>query len=198
MMNFDPATPDRGGGCFCEHCHQAAPGFGFDLEKIRAALLVDPRDGRAMMGWNGFRFASVARLYQKMHDVAHALRPNVDLRYNVPSPSFPYYGIDLPSLRPHLDSIRVLDYTEQEGNPALMARKSAWFAGVRQQLVPSLPLLSTVGVRMKATPELVRQGVRIAVECGAVGVGLGHYDGASFPILRAVREGLQDAAVHTA
>jgi hypothetical protein len=198
MMNFDPATPDRGGGCFCKHCHEAAPGFGFDLGKIQAALLVDPRDGRAMEGWNGFRFASVARLYQKMHVVAHALKPDADLRYNVPSPSYPYYGINLPSMRPHLDSIRVLDYTEQEGNPALMSRKYAWFAGVRQQLVPPLPLLSSVGVRMKATPELVREGVRIAVECGAVGVGLGHYDGASFPILRAVREGLQEAGVRTA
>lgn len=195
MMTFDPATPDRGGGCFCEHCHKAAPEFGFDLEKIQAALLVDPRDSRAMSGWNGFRFASVARVYRKIHTAAHALKPSVDVRYNIPSPSAPYYGINLPLMRPYLDSVRVLDYTEQDGNPALMARKYAWFAGVRQDLSPPLPLLSTVGVRMKATPELVREGARIAVQLGAVGLGLGHYDGATFPLLRAVREGLVEAGV---
>ena len=51
---------------------------------------------------------------------------------------------------------------------------------------------------MKATPELVREGVRIAVRAGASGIGLGHYDGATFPLLRAVREGLVETGVLTA
>lgn len=198
IMLFDPATPDIGGGCFCEHCHAAAPAFGFDLAKIQAALLVDPRDDWATAGWNGFRFASVARAYREIHDVAHRLKPSVDLRYNLHSRSYPLYGINLPLLRPHLDSVRVSDYTEQEGDPALMARKHGWFASARQQLGASMPLLSTLGVRLKATPALIREGVRIAVEAGADGLSLGHYDGASFPVLRAVREGLMEAGVPTA
>ena len=198
MMNFDPATPDRGGGCFCEHCMKAAGGFGFDLAEIKAALLVDPRDYRALAGWNGFRFASVAHVYQTLHKAAHALKPTVDIRYNLPSPTYPFYGINLPLMRPHLDSVRVLDYTEQDGNPALMAHKRGWFDSAKQQLQPPLPLLSTIGVRMKATPELVREGVRIAVRAGASGIGLGHYDGATFPLLRAVREGLVETGVLTA
>jgi hypothetical protein len=197
LMPFDPATPEQGGTCFCEHCHAAAGGFGFDLGEIQAALLVDPTDYRALAGWNGFRFASVARLYRVLHDAAHAAKPSVDVRYNVPSPSYPYYGVNLPSMRPHLDSVRVLDYTEQDGNPAAMRHKEPWFAAIRQQLVPPLPLLASVGVRRNATPELVREGVRIAVKAGAVGVGLGHYDGATFPLLRAVREGLVETGVLT-
>jgi hypothetical protein len=37
--------------------------------------------------------------------------------------------------------------------------------------------------------------VKIAVQCRMNGVTLGHYDGASFPMLRGVREGLVKAGV---
>ena len=33
------------------------------------------------------------------------------------------------------------------------------------------------------------------MECGMDGITLGHYDGAEFPMLRAIREGLKDAGV---
>jgi hypothetical protein len=48
---------------------------------------------------------------------------------------------------------------------------------------------------MKATPDLIREGVRIAVESRMNGITLGHYDGATFPMLRAVRAGLGDAGI---
>ncbi|HVU22535.1 MAG TPA: hypothetical protein VHE13_00315 [Opitutus sp.] len=197
LMAFDPALPDENGVCFCEHCHAAAREFGCDLHETQASLLIDPKDYRAIAGWNAFRFASVARVYRTLHEAAHAARPAVDLRYNIPSPSYPYYGINLPAMRPYLDSVRVLDYTEQDGDAGQMRHKEPWFYAVKQQLVPPLPLLSSVGVRRKATPELVREGVRIAVKMGAVGLGLGHYDGATFPLLRAVGEGLKEAGVRT-
>jgi len=56
-----------------------------------------------------------------------------------------------------------------------------------------MPLLSAVAVRPKATPEIIRQGVRTALECGVNGITLGHYDGAESPMLRAVGEGLKAA-----
>ena len=55
------------------------------------------------------------------------------------------------------------------------------------------PILSGIGIRPKATPNLIREGVRIAVECGVDGISLGHYDGAEFPMLRAVGEELKAA-----
>ena len=49
-----------------------------------------------------------------------------------------------------------------------------------------------------ATPELIRQGVGIAVEAKMNGIMLGFYDGADFPNLRAVREGLVGAGLPVA
>ena len=107
----------------------------------------------------------------------------------------PAWGVKLTAMQPYLDSLRVMDYTEQEGNPALMSGKRRWLTDTRKELGKDFPILSALGVRLKATPELIREGVKIAVECGMDGVTLGHYDGATFPVLRAVREGLLAAGV---
>jgi hypothetical protein len=55
--------------------------------------------------------------------------------------------------------------------------------------------LSAIGVRPKATPEIIRQGVVISAQCGADGITMGHYDGATFSHLRAIREGMELADV---
>ena len=94
-------------------------------------------------------------------------------------------------LKPHLDSIRVSDYSEQGGDPARMKRKREWLTRERAAMGKDFPILSAVAVRPKATPDLIREGVRIAVECGVDGISLGHYDGAEFPMLRAIREELK-------
>jgi hypothetical protein len=100
------------------------------------------------------------------------------------------WGIKLAVMKPHLDSVRIMDYSEQQGTAAAMNGKRQWLTENRQQLGKDFPLLSAIAVRPKATPELIRQGVQIAVECGMDGITLGHYDGAEFPMLRAIREGL--------
>jgi len=41
----------------------------------------------------------------------------------------------------------------------------------------------------------VKQGVVVAAQCGMDGISLGHYDGAAFDMLKAVREGLRNAGV---
>jgi hypothetical protein len=195
MMAFDPALPATGGGCFCDQCMAVAPAFGVDLGQVRAALRRDPKDAAALAGWNAFRYASVAQLYARIHGKLHALKSTAELRYNFHSRSCPYYGINLPQLRPHIDSMRLSDYTEQNGDPSLLPAKREWVTETKRQLGADFPLLTAIGVRMKATPELIRAGVRIAVEGGSVGISLGHYDGASLPILRAVREGLVETGV---
>ena len=55
----------------------------------------------------------------------------------------------------------------------------------------AFPRISAVAVRPKATPELIHQGVHIAMENHVCGLSLGHYDGAEFPLLRAISEGLE-------
>jgi hypothetical protein len=63
---------------------------------------------------------------------------------------------------------------------------------------PEFNLVSGVAVRPRATPELIRQGVKIAVETRMNGIMLGFYDSADFPNLRAVRAGLADAGLPVA
>ena len=55
--------------------------------------------------------------------------------------------------------------------------------------------LSAIGVRPKATPQIIRQGVVVSAQCGVDGITMGHYDGAPFSNLRAIREGMKLADV---
>jgi hypothetical protein len=194
IMAFDGGGPERG-GCFCDSCRKEARSSGFDPDKARAALLADPKSQPALKDWQAFRFASVGQFYKLLHDGVHAIRPQIDFRYNLHTTSPLDSGINLTVMKPHLDSVRVMDYTEQKGDPAAMEGKRRWITQIRRQLGEGFPLLSAVAVRPKATPELIRQGVQIAVECGMDGITLGHYDGAEFPMLRAIREGLVAAKV---
>ena len=76
-----------------------------------------------------------------------------------------------------------------------MPQKRQWLTHVRETIGLDFPVLSAIAVRPKATPELIRQGVRIAMKCGMDGITLGHYDGAEFPMLRAITDGLNDVGV---
>ena len=191
VVTFDDGGPERS-GCFCGHCERAAKAMGLDLGKIKSALLENPKAEPALTEWQNFRYASTVRFYQNIHSGLHALKPGIDLRYNLHMTGRNplAWGVKLTAMEPHLDSLRVMDYTEQEGDLALMEGKRRWLTSLRKELGPDLPILSALGVRLKATPELIREGVKISVETGMNGITLGHYDGATFPILRAVREGL--------
>ena len=130
-----------------------------------------------------------------MHDGIHAWKPKVDLRYNAPSRSYYRYGVDLALLRPALDSIRLTDYSEQEGKPELMASKRQWLIERRREVGADIPLIAALGVRLRATPELIHEGVKLALETGMNGITSGHYDCATFTQLRAVRSGLVAAGI---
>jgi hypothetical protein len=56
-----------------------------------------------------------------------------------------------------------------------------------------MPLISALGIRPRAIPEIVRAGVVTSLQTGADGIGLGHFDGASLHLLRAIKAGLADA-----
>ena len=195
IINFDPAPPERGGGCFCSHCREAAGRDGIDLARVQARLRATPQAAEALSQWRDFRRQSVVRFYAALRGGLAAARPGVDLRYNIHSRAYAGFGIDLPLLRAQVDSMRIMDYTEQEGDPSKMPEKRAWLTDIRRQVGPDLPLVSAVAVRLKATPELVQQGVGIAAATGMQGVALGHYDGATFPMLRGIRAGLAEAGL---
>ncbi len=198
MILFDESVggrPDRGGGCFCEACKRTAREHGLDLGKIQTTLLADPTAQPALGEWQEFRYQSAARFYQTFHASVHARKRDIDVRYNLHMTNPLDWGVKLTAMQPHVDSLRIMDYTEQEGDPALMDKKRQWLNGLRKDSGRDWPMISAIGVRLKATPELISEGVQIAVETGMDGVALGHYDGATFPMLRGIRAGLVAAKV---
>ncbi|MBC8231461.1 hypothetical protein H8E77_18075, partial [bacterium] len=95
----------------------------------------------------------------------------------------------------HLDSIRSSDYSEQSGDMGRLEHKRRWLMSVRRAVGEEMHFLSAIGVRPKATPEIIRQGVVVSAQCGVDGLTMGHYDGAPFKNLRAIKEGMELADV---
>ena len=149
-----------------------------------------------MAEWKDFRIGTVGRFYATLHQTAHAISPAVDLRYNVHSPLlYGRYGIDPGRLAPHVDSMRLTNYAEQEGTQEAMEAKKAWLAGMRRMVPADFPFHDAVSMRLKATSDTLREGVRLAVASGAAGITASHYDCATFTMIRAVGEGLKDSGV---
>jgi hypothetical protein len=160
-----------------------------------ALLLEQP----ALHRWLLFRRDSLTHFFAEIHDRIHGIRPTIDLRLNAYiAANQELNGLDLRALKPHLDSIRSSDYSEQSGDPARLEGKRRWLLAVRRAVGEDMPFLSAIGVRPRATPELIRQGVVVSCQCGVDGLTIGHYDGASFSNLRAIKEGLALADVELA
>jgi hypothetical protein len=195
QIPFMPGGPDMG-GCFCDSCMKAAQTRGIDLAKIRSALLVNPQSSAELDQWQSFRQSSMVEYYKLLHQGIHRIRPTIELRFNDAFEHWENWGLDLKSVSKYCDSIRNSDYSEQKGYPSKMDDKRKWLAADRAALGPDYPLIGAIAVRPKATPELIREGVKISLEYGAAGVALGHYDGAEFPMLRAIKEELISEKIH--
>lgn len=194
MLNFvfgDAAE----GGCFCDACVTAAGQMDVDLNAIRNALRENPQAQPYKDQWQAFRRKSVTSLYKKITDAIHKANPKNEFRLNHWTRNAEAGGMYIEDIAPMLGSIRLMSYEEQEGNPKALASKRDWIAEVRRKVGDKLPVLAAIGVRNKAYPELIRQGVKVAVDSGVQGITLGHYDGAAHSILRAVRNGLAQAGV---
>lgn len=189
MVPFIPGGAEDG-GCFCDNCMKAAQDQGIDLAKIKQALLADPTSAFELQQWQSFRESSLIHFYKIMHDGVHAIRPNIEFRFNDAYEHPERYGMNLAGLTKVWDSIRNSDYSEQKGYPSQMDHKRQWFAAERAAIGPDFPFIAGVAVRPQATPELIHEGVKIGLAAGAVGVSLGHYDGAEWPMLRAIKEEL--------
>jgi hypothetical protein len=149
-----------------------------------------------LFDWLKFRCASLTGLFRDVHAAITAIKPKIDLRLNAYiSRNWELGGIDLAALKPHLGSVRSSDYSEQSGNPQQLEHKRQFLLSIRAAIGDEMHFLSAIGVRPRATPELIRRGVLISSECGADGLTLGHYDGAPLRNLEAIRQGLEEADV---
>ena len=208
------------GGCFCDSCQKAASDAGIDFEQLKSALrpiadsIARPTLEQShemalllasntsvtailmeipeLLQWMLFRRDSLTRFFKDIHDRIHGIKPTIDLRLNAYiSSNQELSGLDLRTLKPHLDSIRSSDYSEQSGDMNRLEHKRRWLMSVRRAVGEEMHFLSAIGVRPKATPEIIRQGVIVSAQCGVDGLTMGHYDGASFSNLRAIKEGME-------
>jgi hypothetical protein len=213
------------GTCFCDSCVAAAKAEGFDLKSAQKAMLpladaLTRNDSLAdehflqvlrasntsaeailiqhpeIFDWLRFRCNSMTRMFARVHDAVKNIKPKIDVRLNAFIYDFwELSGIEFKQLAPHLGSIRSSNYDEQEGRMDYMEHKRKFLLAVRASAGDDIPFLSSIGIRPKATPELVRKGVLISSECGADGLSLGHYDGAPLKLLEAIGDGLREADV---
>jgi Beta-galactosidase len=216
----------RSGGCFCPACGAAARRAGYDWDGIvealgeRARWLTRPSLAEAMelakllrgdttgssllLEWPElyqflrFRIDSVTDFFREAHEVVHRANPRTELRLNHYERFPELLGLDLTRLAPHLDSVRNSDYTEQLGRLDRMEEKRQRLVRTRRGVGEDMKLISAIGSRPKATPELVRLGVRIAAETGCDGLSIGHYEGTTFECLDAIGDGLRQAGVAVA
>jgi len=195
---------DKGGTCFCRYCIAEAKKIGFDLEAAIPKLQANPDSQPEKDNWLRLRKHSTTEFYRLISEEIKKVRqnPKCHLRYN---DTYPYRGWVLEDVGMHLDEVSQYlgslvnqDHEEQKGNPHEdFSRRKAWLARNRHLIGPDLPLVCGIAPRMKATPELVKAGIKVALEHPAQvnGLALKHYDGASFGLMRAFKQGMIEAGV---
>jgi len=195
---------DNGGTCFCRHCIAEAKKTGFDLEAAIPKLQANKNSQPEKGNWLKFRRYSTTEFYRLISEEIHKVRqnPKCHLRYN---DTYPYRGWNLEDVGMHLDEVSQhlgslvnQDHEEQKGNAKeTFSRRKAWLKKNRRLIGPDMPLVCGIAPRIKATPELVKAGIKVALEHPAQvnGLALKHYDGASFGLMRAFKQGMIEAGI---
>jgi hypothetical protein len=199
---FNDKDIDEGGTCFCKHCIAEARKTGFDLEAAIPILKKNKNAQPQRDKWLALRRNSTTKLYRLIYEKIKDENPKCHLRLN---DVFVWgggdaidYGMDIKALAPYLGSLVNQDHQEQRGrkNETFGMRKR-WLATNREFIGPGMHFVSGIAPRMAASPELVKAGIRVALESPARvnGLALKHYDGASFSLLRAFKQGMIEAGV---
>ena len=190
------------GTCFCMNCIATAKRAGFDLEAAIPVLRKNKNAQPERDRWLAFRRDATTAFYREIAETIRKANPKCHLRLN---DVFSWQGedpmrsgLDLTAVGQHLGSLVNQDHQEQLGRADEdFAHRVKWLADNRRHLGPDKPLISGIAPRMHATPDLVRKGIRVAVQHPARidGLALKHYDGASFSLLRAFKQGMIEAGV---
>ncbi len=199
---FNDKDIDEGGTCFCRHCIAKAKRTGFDLEAAIPVLRKNKNAQPQRDRWLTLRRNSTTKLYRLISEEIKKGNPRCHLRLN---DVFAWgggdaidFGMDIKALAPYLGSLVNQDHQEQRGrkNETFSMRKK-WLATNRKFIGPDMPFICGIAPRMAASPELVRAGIKVALEHPARvnGLALKHYDGASFSLLRAFKQGMIEAGV---
>lgn len=139
-----------------------------------------------------FRIQSVTEMFKCIYEAVHEAKPNVDFRYNNHVRYPEYSGISFKHIAPYLDSVRDSDYSEQRGVPDQFLYKRNVLLKIRRGIGFDKDILAALAVRPNATPELIKQSLKMMTETGIDGLSLGHYDGAHMEHLTAIKEGMAE------
>jgi hypothetical protein len=210
------------GGCFCESCQREARARGYDWDAIvktvrgmaeivqrgtvkddEAWLLLKRGDSSPikllienppLYEWMQFRCESVNRYFERVSTAIKGARKTVDFRYNTCfNPD--YIGQNLADIGKYVDSIRIMDYSEETGSEEKVRGKVAWLSNVRREVGPDMPIVDSIAARAHATPELIKLGIKTIALNGSDGLSFGFYDGASREMMRAIGEGIREAEI---
>lgn len=211
------------GGCFCKSCERDARAQGLDWDGIVSTVRtladmlnradVDSQEDYLTLkqgdssetsflmeypllyDWLMFRSRSVTRYLKGLSDAIHAANPRVEFRLNTCWKEGEMHGINLREAGKVVDSIRMMDYSEQTGDRELVLQKSKWLMNVRRMVGEDKKIIAGIAPRHLATPELVRLGIRQITLAGADGLSYGFYDGAPYENLRTIRQTMEDMGV---
>jgi hypothetical protein len=199
---FNAADIDEGGSCFCNHCIKEASRTGFDLEAAVPVLKKDKNAQPERARWLAFRRNSTTKLYRQISEKIREGNPKCHLRLNdvffwggQPAGE---HGLDLEAVAPYLGSLVNQDHTEQRGREEeTFTLRKRWLTDNRALVGPDMHFVCGIAPRMHASAELVRAGIRVALSHPARvnGLALKHYDGASFSLMRAFKQGMIEAGV---
>jgi len=202
QLIFNNLDIDEGGTCFCRHCVARARETGFDLEAAIPVLRENKNAQPERAKWIEFRKNSTTEFYRLIAQKIEQENPQCHLRFNDvlvwSGEAALDYGMDMKAVAPYLGSLVNQDHQEQLGREnETFEKRKRWLAANREFVGPDMHFVSGIAARMAATPELVREGIKVALEspAGVNGLVLKHYDGASFSLMRAFKQGMIDAGV---
>ena len=143
-----------------------------------------------------FRVDSISELFKDIYESVHEVNPNIDFRYNNYLRYPELAGLSFKHVAPYLDSVRDSDYTEQlqrEFDNFVYKRNT--LLKIRRGIGFDKDLIAAFAVRPNATPELLREMIKVLATLGVDGFSLGHYDCAHMEHLDAVKQGMKEANV---
>lgn len=211
------------GGCFCQSCANKAKAMGYDWDQIKHDMteLYDIATERELMDmmtlslldqgnllatgllleypsfyqWLEFRTKSITELFKDIYESIKKANPKVEFRYNTYIRYPELGGMNFASIRDYVDSVRESDYSEQSGDLKRLELKRQKILKIRRAIGYEKDLLAGVGIRMNANEEIVRESLKMLGKLGIDGISLGHYDGATFARLQAVKEGIIEGEI---
>lgn len=190
-MLLYPNGNTRDGICFCEACQKEAKINGFDMSLAMPILRDNPNAQPQLDQALNFRRLTTTKTYKMIIERMRKEKPKIDFRLN--DLNNRSTGLYLEDLKTYVTSVHMSTHTEQNGYERT-DRKSR-IETTRYFLGPDVPLIPGIPVRIFATPEIVKSSIKISIDNGAKGIALKHYDGASYSLLRAVRNGLSAAGI---